>query len=563
MLGGSRRFRRSFAPLALARGSLWPWDMSIQRALKADRQGNKALSAALAKGPLVSGDEKAAVRWVERMLRLAGFTPGPQDKTFDAKTLSALRAFQKARGLPVTGVLDARTFAALKTVQARVRAHRGKKVYGLGQKSAYVKVAEGRLRKLGYDTGKVDGAFDVKTLEAMRAFRADQKTIGKSGLLTGRAMADLRKETAAFDHAPYRARVKKGHKAHQRLDALTTAQAKKVRTLTSTAKDGTRTSTKVVGLGEGDRGRAVKALQSYLRGAGFDPRRTDGVFDERTEGALRGFQRRRGLPVTGRLTPHTWAHLRKTRMYAKGDTGPAQRVGERSAAVLRTERLLRKLGFTPGKVDGIFDGRTKAAVKRAERGLGAGKVNGVLGAGDLTRLERAAKGVTASQLRRVMPNLSLGKARAYVPHLNRAMAEAGITTKKRKAMFLAQLAHESAQLRYFEEIASGAAYEGRRDLGNVRPGDGRRYKGRGPIQLTGRANYRAAGKALGLPLEAKPKMAARPSVGFRVAAWFWESRGLNRYADRGDFRGVTLRINGGYNGYADRVKYYQRALRAL
>jgi len=143
------------------------------------------------------------------------------------------------------------------------------------------------------------------------------------------------------------------------------------------------------------------------------------------------------------------------------------------------------------------------------------------------------------------------------------MAEAHINTKQRKAMFLAQLAHESVELRYFEEIASGAEYEGRADLGNTHPGDGVRYKGRGPIQLTGRSNYRAAGRALHLPLEAHPKLAARPSVGFRTAGWFWTSRGLNSYADRGDFRGVTLRINGGYNGYDSRVRYYRRALQVL
>jgi putative chitinase len=157
----------------------------------------------------------------------------------------------------------------------------------------------------------------------------------------------------------------------------------------------------------------------------------------------------------------------------------------------------------------------------------------------------------------------MSKARAYLPLLNRAMAEAHITTRQRKAMFLAQLAHESVQLRFMEEIASGAEYEGRRDLGNTHPGDGVRYKGRGPIQLTGRANYRAAGRALGLPLEANPKMAARPSVGFRTAAWFWKTHGLNALADRGDFVGVTRRINGGTNGLSSRQAYYRRALKVI
>src|SRR5690606_11129687 len=135
--------------------------------------------------------------------------------------------------------------------------------------------------------------------------------------------------------------------------------------------------------------------------------------------------------------------------------------------------------------------------------------------------------------------------------------EAGINTKQRQAMFLAQLGHESGGLRYMEEIASGAAYEGRRDLGNTQPGDGTRYKGRGPIQLTGRANYREAGRALGLDLEGNPQQASSPEVGFRVAAWYWNSRGLNQHADAGNFREVTRRINGGYNGLADREAYYR------
>ena len=143
------------------------------------------------------------------------------------------------------------------------------------------------------------------------------------------------------------------------------------------------------------------------------------------------------------------------------------------------------------------------------------------------------------------------------------MQEAGITTKPRQAMFLAQLAHESGGLRYMEEIASGAAYEGRRDLGNTQPGDGRRFKGRGPIQLTGRSNYAAASRALGIDLVNNPTRAADPDVGFRTAAWYWNTRNLNKYADSGDFKELTRRINGGYNGLADRQKYYARALDVL
>ncbi|MDD4852968.1 MAG: glycoside hydrolase [Acinetobacter towneri] len=118
--------------------------------------------------------------------------------------------------------------------------------------------------------------------------------------------------------------------------------------------------------------------------------------------------------------------------------------------------------------------------------------------------------------------------------------------------FLAQLAHESGNFRYMEEIASGAAYEGRKDLGNVNKGDGVRYKGRGPIQLTGRANYRRYGQQLGIDFENNPEIVAIPSVGLMVACKFWFDNGLNTLADQDDLRAITRRINGGYNGFDDR-----------
>lgn len=183
----------------------------------------------------------------------------------------------------------------------------------------------------------------------------------------------------------------------------------------------------------------------------------------------------------------------------------------------------------------------------------------VAGAG----LRMSSTAVSPEQLQRMMPNVSAERATAMAPHLNRAMQEAGINTPKRAAAFIAQLGHESGQLRYFEELASGRAYEGRRDLGNTQPGDGTRYKGRGPIQLTGRANYEAASRALGVDLVKNPELAARPDVGFRVAAWYWNSRGLNQLADKGDFDGITQRINGGQNGAADRRHLHQLASSVL
>jgi predicted chitinase len=143
------------------------------------------------------------------------------------------------------------------------------------------------------------------------------------------------------------------------------------------------------------------------------------------------------------------------------------------------------------------------------------------------------------------------------------MREFEIATYLRAAAFLAQLAHESAELRYFEEIASGRAYEGRKDLGNTQPGDGMKYKGHGPIQITGRANHTACGLALGLDLVNNPTLITQPQNAFRSAGWFWDTRGLNALADQRLFKAITKKINGGFNGLADRQKYYDRALRVI
>lgn len=144
------------------------------------------------------------------------------------------------------------------------------------------------------------------------------------------------------------------------------------------------------------------------------------------------------------------------------------------------------------------------------------------------------------------------------PLAERAMIEFAITNQRRAAAFLAQVLEESGRLQFFEEIASGAEYEGRRDLGNTHPGDGRRYKGRGPIQLTGRSNYAWAGKALGINLVNSPTIASQHAIGWRIAGLYWKSRGLNGLADAGDFHQITQRINGGQNGASVREMFWAR-----
>lgn len=172
---------------------------------------------------------------------------------------------------------------------------------------------------------------------------------------------------------------------------------------------------------------------------------------------------------------------------------------------------------------------------------------------------RSRYGVTFDQLRRIDPRVR----NDYTSVLNSAMASGGINTVPRVAAFLGQLLHETAGFRYMQEIASGQAYEGRADLGNTQPGDGVRYKGRGFIQLTGRANYRAAGADLRVDLENNPDFAADPKMAARTAVWFWNKKGLSPKADQGDIHGITRAINGGYNGLAERVQLTQNAMQVL
>jgi predicted chitinase len=181
--------------------------------------------------------------------------------------------------------------------------------------------------------------------------------------------------------------------------------------------------------------------------------------------------------------------------------------------------------------------------------------------------------ISSRQFNAIFPNCPAQKAKLYLPFLILALQEFQITTRKRAAAFFAQLGHESLDFKYMQELASGAAYEGRKDLGNMQPGDGRKYKGHGPIQITGRANHTAAGRALNLDLVNHPTLITLPEHAFRSAGWFWNSRKLNVYADAltaradakdlGRFDKITKIINGGYNGKVDRQRRYLIALSVL
>lgn len=179
--------------------------------------------------------------------------------------------------------------------------------------------------------------------------------------------------------------------------------------------------------------------------------------------------------------------------------------------------------------------------------------------------------IKETHLKKIMPQLSNANCALYLPHIQKALIEYEINTPRRAAAFLAQIAHETMQLQFLAEIWGPTDEQKKYDppgakaheLGNIQQGDGRRYKGRGAIQITGRANYERFGKLLGLNLVSTPEKAAAPEVAFRTAGAFWTAHGLNDLADKGDIKGITRRINGGQNGETEREKYYVVACSCL
>ena len=175
--------------------------------------------------------------------------------------------------------------------------------------------------------------------------------------------------------------------------------------------------------------------------------------------------------------------------------------------------------------------------------------------------------ITAEQLKQILPQATAANIEMYLPFLNSLLPKFGIDNNVRLAAFLAQVGHESGQLRYNKEIwgptAAQKGYEGRKDLGNIIAGDGVKFKGRGLIQITGRANYSNFGQTNGVDCINNPSLLELPEYAVMTACWFWQKNNLNKYADSGDFKTLTKRINGGYNGLEDRIQIWERAKKIL
>lgn len=169
----------------------------------------------------------------------------------------------------------------------------------------------------------------------------------------------------------------------------------------------------------------------------------------------------------------------------------------------------------------------------------------------------------------------LQEAQAFAPVIDAAMEAYEINTPGRQAAFLAQIGHESGGLHWLIEIwgptIAQQHYEGRLDLGNTEPGDGSKYRGHGLLQTTGRGNHarardrlRAKFPDLDVPdFEQEPKRLAEPQWAALSAADFWADHGLNDLADAGDFMRITRKINGGLNGYDQRLALFETAKEVL
>lgn len=249
-------------------------------------------------------------------------------------------------------------------------------------------------------------------------------------------------------------------------------------------------------------------------------------------------------------------------MCIQGSVGMGCANGKEDVKIVQV--LLNMNGANPPlAADGLYGKNTGTAIESFQSRSGQAQPSGRVDVGGQT-IQQLKKGVSrvvgAATLHAIMPHAGDQTIDRFLAPLVHQMAAAGIATPYQQAHFLAQLAHESGEFRYAEELASGEAYEGRADLGNTKPGDGRRFKGRGLIQLTGRANYTSFKTDTGVDVVSDPeRVATDADLSVRVACWFWQKKKLNDLAVGDDVAPVTKIVNGGYRGLEERQRYFDRA----
>lgn len=271
-------------------------------------------------------------------------------------------------------------------------------------------------------------------------------------------------------------------------------------------------------------------------------------------------------PSTGKPGEDKMAQAAASSSYIQVPSGP--KMGSRGVEVVNLQRALIALGYNvgPTKDDGILGKFTSAAVAKfqADNKLPS---SGTATPETVQALNKiVAENPKASKLEKAKPEefkgkiavSALGDKESRDLLAKEALAQ-GIKGKE-LAAFLAQCSHESGGFRYLSEIwgpsTAQRGYEGRRDLGNLQKGDGYLYRGRGFIQLTGRSNYRAAGAALGMPLEKNPDLVEQPGIAAKTAVYFWKANVQPKVSNWDDVNSITKVINGGYNGLDDRKMRY-------
>lgn len=245
------------------------------------------------------------------------------------------------------------------------------------------------------------------------------------------------------------------------------------------------------------------------------------------------------------------------------------RLGSRGTEAMNLQRALIALGYDvgPTKDDGIIGPRTTAGITEFQKDYKISPT-GIPYKDTVAAINAAlaTKPQLLNKLQKAKPEEFKGKI--SLSHLGDPKSREILTREAQKrglkgkelAAFLAQCSHESGGFRFMTELWGPSLqqqrYEGRRDLGNTEKGDGYKYRGRGFIQLTGRNNYRRAGKALGLPLEEKPDLVSTPDIAAQVAVWYWKNDVAPNITNWDDTKSITRIVNGGYNGYHDRLARY-------
>ncbi|MFL5321363.1 MAG: peptidoglycan-binding protein [Myxococcaceae bacterium] len=330
------------------------------------------------KNVLNLGDAGKAVGYLQAHLRAAGVYQGPVNGQFDQATADALIAFQTAKKLTPSGMLDKATFNALKAVNHFVpKGGFDKDPARINQRGSDIASVERKLAKLGFlKPEKADGVYDQATQDAVLRYRkADKQVADGLKKIGGTFSKELNKAVESWNHAPVRRRDvtnAKGLRRHKQLDDLVSAAVKKAGP---------------EGLGLGAKGRAVQWVEKHLEEAGYELGAENQQFGSRTEAALKQFQEKSKLPVTGKLDSATWNKLKGSYFGAKDGTSPAQREGEKSGAVKRTEEMLKKLGYHVGKVDGLFTANTEKAVEKFQK-KNKLNVSGAVGGGTEKALEK-------------------------------------------------------------------------------------------------------------------------------------------------------------------------------